>query len=381
MKTKWIKSVAKSPLTPMNELLRRMDVWKDDGNKRTSVAMSIYGEDDGDELAGDDWHFNVSFSTLSLLQAIRVLSRLACCGRPSGQANLPFNLLPLLSAQQTLPQIFRHHPRLLPTPFAASSKTRTHPLPTPSAPPSWPTPPTRPQSALHLALLLQIRRSLLLQLAHLLPFSVQSNNRLIHPACQRHLRAQLPPFTPPITTTTITTYAALLARTPSVPLLPISLPYEESARTTALLPLFPSTTTTRTKSSDPISSRPTPSIEPATSPISPRSPQIHSQHRAPPLPSLTRRRSTFSRPNLRPTFSTHRDHPFLPGGTELVAEARMGALGAAAGAIVMSGTRGAWRTSPSCRGPRERMAVSRCLEGRHRVRLVFRSRVPAAPVA
>lgn len=43
-----------------------MNTWKEEGNKRQSIAMSVYGEDDDEELAGDDWHFNVSSALLYL---------------------------------------------------------------------------------------------------------------------------------------------------------------------------------------------------------------------------------------------------------------------------------------------------------------------------
>lgn len=62
MKTKWIKSGAKLPLAPLSELLRRMDAWKERGNKRTSMAVSVYGGPDEFGLDGDsddDWQFNV----------------------------------------------------------------------------------------------------------------------------------------------------------------------------------------------------------------------------------------------------------------------------------------------------------------------------------
>lgn len=66
LRTKWIKAAAKQPLAPLRELLRRMDVWRERGNKRTSLVMSMYGAEgavsefglDGDQ--DDSWHFNVS---------------------------------------------------------------------------------------------------------------------------------------------------------------------------------------------------------------------------------------------------------------------------------------------------------------------------------
>lgn len=63
-KQRWIKLQAKTPLTPLNELISKYQAWKDSGGQRQSLAPGV-GADVGDgdydaEHHGADWTFDVS---------------------------------------------------------------------------------------------------------------------------------------------------------------------------------------------------------------------------------------------------------------------------------------------------------------------------------
>lgn len=73
LKMKWITKHAKQPLSHLNELLPRLDAWKDKGNQRISLAPGIgHNPDEGDDDSfdfedGDDgWQYNTVMSRMDI---------------------------------------------------------------------------------------------------------------------------------------------------------------------------------------------------------------------------------------------------------------------------------------------------------------------------
>lgn len=67
-KMKWMKGVARTPLTTLSELITRFQQWKDQGGQRMSLAPGVGAQidDDSVSVSSDDWNFTVR-SRMSML--------------------------------------------------------------------------------------------------------------------------------------------------------------------------------------------------------------------------------------------------------------------------------------------------------------------------